>query len=35
MNIVKTEDVRSVTEMKDVEGDETAMEDGWDSITLQ
>jgi hypothetical protein len=34
LKLVKDEDVNSITEMKDEEGDEKEMDDGWDLITL-
>jgi hypothetical protein len=35
LGLVKTEDVLAVAALADAEGDEEALEDGWDSITLQ
>ena len=34
LKLVKDEDVNSITEMKDEEGDEKEMDDSWDVITL-
>ena len=34
LNLIKTEDVMAVAALGDVEGNEEAMEDGWDRIVL-
>ncbi|KAK2459732.1 hypothetical protein APHAL10511_008250, partial [Amanita phalloides] len=34
LNLVKMDDIRAVSELKDMVGDVDAMDDGWDSILL-
>jgi hypothetical protein len=34
VNLVKTEDVMAVAALRDVEGDEGALDDGWDAIVV-
>ena len=34
LNLIKTEDVMAVAALGDVKGNEEAMNDGWDSITI-
>lgn len=35
LNLVKTEDVMSVSMLADVEGEELELEDGWDRIIIK